>query len=537
MQISIKNKKQSMRKKLFRYMFILATVLLLIFTVFLYLFGQFTTTEDKISNILSLQTEFFYREMTAYYNDITLRGARLSEKTTQFTEQYFRDQNITFKDIENSFAHIDKLQDNYIDLLKEELLKVNCSGAFILLNVSQTGKSNSRAGIYINKDFFGTTDNESMLLFRGNVKTAMNKGIMPHRKWHMEFNLGDFPNFGEVLLDNTEPIEKASHICDIITLPGTSERAMIIALPIRGENGIVYGICGFEVSESIFKAIHAQPTTLQHIICIFSRSDDNIINIKEGLVCGTKNGYFVAPKENLKITSLKNGFVALKNKYGAYIGMTRKTTLYSEKVPYSITVMMPYLDYSKLETKNTLQLILIVLLSVLSILSLSLYFSKKFIIPIIQSLDKIKQSEKLQNNKTQSGIFEIDDLFAFLSKKDDEYKKSIDELSERNEHSQNEIKRIQTENKRLIKEHKNIITQDDYDYFCSGIRNLTPKERKIFELYLEGKTVQEIMQIMGVKESTLKYHNGNIYSKLGVSSKKQLLNFASIYIKNEGNNI
>ena len=199
--------------------------------------------------------------------------------------------------------------------------------------------------------------------------------------------------------------------------------------------------------------------------------------------------------------------------------------------------MMPYLDYSKLETKNTLQLILIVLLSVLSILSLSLYFSKKFIIPIIQSLDKIKQSEKLQNNKTQSGIFEIDDLFAFLSKKDDEYKKSIDELSERNEHSQNEIKRIQTENKRLIKEHKNIITQDDYDYFCSGIRNLTPKERKIFDLYLEGKTVQEIMQIMEVKESTLKYHNGNIYSKLGVSSKKQLLNLASIYMKNEGNNV
>ena len=187
--------------------------------------------------------------------------------------------------------------------------------------------------------------------------------------------------------------------------------------------------------------------------------------------------------------------------------------------------------------QNTMQLILIILLSGFAILSLSLYFSKRFIIPIKKSLDKIKQSEKLQADESQSGLFEIDDLFAFLSQKDSEHQKSIDELSEKNEHSQSEIECIRNENKRLIKEHKNIIVQDDYDHFCSGIRSLTPKERKIFDLYLDGKTVPEIIQIIEVKESTLKYHNSNIYSKLGVSSKKQLLNFAAIYMKNEGKDI
>lgn len=61
-----------MQKKLFGYMFILAIVLLLIFAAFLFLFGRFSTTEDKISDILSLQIEFFDREMTSYYNDIIL---------------------------------------------------------------------------------------------------------------------------------------------------------------------------------------------------------------------------------------------------------------------------------------------------------------------------------------------------------------------------------------------------------------------------------------------------------------------------------
>ena len=110
--------------------------------------------------------------------------------------------------------------------------------------------------------------------------------------------------------------------------------------------------------------------------------------------------------------------------------MTRNTTLYSENTPYSITVMMPYADYSGLETKNTIQLILIILILGFAVLSLSLYFSKRFILPIKKSLDKIKQSEKTYSDESQSGIMEIDDLFAFLAGKDNEYQKIFDEHSE-----------------------------------------------------------------------------------------------------------
>ena len=169
-------------------MFILAIVLLLIFAAFLFLFGRFSTTEDKISDILSLQIEFFDREMTSYYNDITLRGAQLSEKAAQLTEKYLNAENTDFGSVQNSSLHINALEERYIDLLKNELLKASCSGAFILINASQTGASGSKAGVYLNQDLFGTTDKETMLLYRGNVKAAINKGIMPHRKWHLEFD-------------------------------------------------------------------------------------------------------------------------------------------------------------------------------------------------------------------------------------------------------------------------------------------------------------------------------------------------------------
>ena len=56
---------------------------------------------------------------------------------------------------------------------------------------------------------------------------------------------------------------------------------------------------------------------------------------------------------------------------------------------------------------------------------------------------------------------------------------------------------------------------------------LTSTESRIYELYLEDKTAQEITVILGIQENTMKYHNKNIYGKLGVSSGKQILRFAA----------
>lgn len=65
-------------------------------------------------------------------------------------------------------------------------------------------------------------------------------------------------------------------------------------------------------------------------------------------------------------------------------------------------------------------------------------------------------------------------------------------------------------------------------FFTENIHRLTPTEQKIYDYYLEGKTTKEIMELLTIKENTLKYHNKNIYSKLGVSSRKELLYFAKM---------
>jgi len=65
-----------------------------------------------------------------------------------------------------------------------------------------------------------------------------------------------------------------------------------------------------------------------------------------------------------------------------------------------------------------------------------------------------------------------------------------------------------------------------YAFFEASLAELTPTEKLIYGFYTEGKTTKEVLSLLNIKENTLKYHNKNIYSKLGVSSKKQLLEIA-----------
>jgi len=71
------------------------------------------------------------------------------------------------------------------------------------------------------------------------------------------------------------------------------------------------------------------------------------------------------------------------------------------------------------------------------------------------------------------------------------------------------------------------------DLFAAGIAELTPKEQAIYQCYVDGMTTTQIMEQLSIKENTLKFHNKNLYGKLGVSSRKQLLALHKQYTANQ----
>lgn len=68
-----------------------------------------------------------------------------------------------------------------------------------------------------------------------------------------------------------------------------------------------------------------------------------------------------------------------------------------------------------------------------------------------------------------------------------------------------------------------VVSSEMMEYFAQGLDTLTSQERQIYEAYLSGMSTKDIMIDLNIKENTLKFHNKNLYSKLGVSSRKQLL--------------
>jgi len=88
---------------------------------------------------------------------------------------------------------------------------------------------------------------------------------------------------------------------------------------------------------------------------------------------------------------------------------------------------------------------------------------------------------------------------------------------------------IMAENRRLLEQMATqptvqpTIDPETLEQFCKGLSSLTPTERTVFEAYTAGKTTKDVLAQLNITENTLKFHNKNIYSKLGVSSRKQLL--------------
>ena len=59
--------------------------------------------------------------------------------------------------------------------------------------------------------------------------------------------------------------------------------------------------------------------------------------------------------------------------------------------------------------------------------------------------------------------------------------------------------------------------------FVNNTKDLSPAERDVFNLYVQGYTAKEIANILSLSINTIKTHTKRIYMKLNVGSRKELL--------------
>lgn len=63
-------------------------------------------------------------------------------------------------------------------------------------------------------------------------------------------------------------------------------------------------------------------------------------------------------------------------------------------------------------------------------------------------------------------------------------------------------------------------------YLRRHLADLTATERLVYDLYVQGLPTAQVLEQLNITQNTLKYHNRNLYGKLGVSSRKELRQLA-----------
>lgn len=530
---TLSQSKWTLKQRLFVYMLLLAAILLFALASGLLLLGRFRSTQEDTIQTLSLQMEVFKKDMASYWEDAALLGVELSENLTGLLETGLTRKGLRFGDLSESQSAITELQDGMILPLRQALQKSSCSGAFVLLDttVNPSLEGSFRSGLYLQKAGGGKVGTE-LLLYRGSAEISKRHGLMLHRKWRLEFQLEHFPEFEGLLSQAALPLEDAYRITEPLSLPGTSDQAVLLTVPMIGRAGRVYGLCGFEINKSYFKSLHAQPSHLDHLICLLASGSGRTLDADVSLSCGITKGYYYEPKGTFAVEELSGDLRLLSGRDDSYVGLVDAMSLADGKESFTLAALIPKADYDRALLKSHLQggLLLLLLLS-FSVVS-CLYFSQRFLSPILRSLEQLKAG---QFGDVPSPIAEIDDLFAFLQEQDRLHEDTLTAL-------EGEKARLQTEYEKARKKYESTqakltrleqsrepeVDSEEYQHFLAGISSLTPMERTVFHHYLAGKKVKEIIAITGIKESTLRYHNQNIYGKLGVHSLKQLLRYAAL---------
>lgn len=565
----------SLKRKLFSYMLLLVCLLLLVLVMGMFLLGQFNSTEQNTFDALDMQMEVFEKDITNHFDSIAAAGVNLSKNMTVFLESYLQLQELSFFDLTDNSKSIADLQTAMLAPLLQQLKQEDCSGVFVMLdttiNSSVENAETSRTGLYLKINGYKSTYNPVTLL-RGDAEIARANGIMPHRQWKLEFDTDIFPSYKDILADALLPSVKSYRFTEISTLPGTEEEVMLLTVPMVGEDGNYYGICGFEISESYFMSYYAQPTKVDYLTYLLTPFHTGMVDTAAGFSCGVSDGYYRAPQGQLALHDAGNNLLVYEGDEIPYLGVNRKISLSPNTPDYMLSVMMRKSDFDKdMRTENIKNVSLLILL-LLAAVSCCYYFSRRFLTPILRSLEQLKTENKMAGFVD---IPEIADLFEFLAQKDRAHDESLSALTEeklaaegekealsreyrkiqleyeetkqklteaestlnqtqqKHEHTQTEFEKAQAELERLAYSRQAEIDPDAYAYFLEGIETLTSTERKIFDYYLDGLSIKEIAAAASVKESTIYTHNRNIYSKLGINSLKQLLRYAALMRQQE----
>ena len=521
----------SIRRRFIVYIISAIVLVLSLILLLLNLFGILNPASAQIMGVLDTQLLSFADKIERDYDKAAAHAISFSDQLETEIQNYLTENNLDFADLKNNAAVLSALQSELYDIIYLNMQLSPASGAFYILDTTVNSRSEQPLfnGIYLKyvNLYSESTVNNAITLYRGSFSTAKEGNVTFHSGWNNEMRTDFFDSCDSLFADGKHYI-----LSSTVEIPDTWERARYVYVPIRYQKDDIIGVCGFEINDMYFQlSKKTNDDKLGQLI-------GALVDEKQGVfTCQFNSGrYNAADSESLKITE-KNGSTIFDFGNEKCIGKTQNVVLGDDT--FTAALMITEARFDALVRRGQMKTVGIIFAVVLIMVAYCLFMSRKYVAPILRKIEQIKYSE---NDSEQLNIREFDDLFDFIEKKSSVQEEQLQLLKATKQAAEEEAARAREAYEKALREYelakseflhfsdesKAGIVLEDYEYFLNNIKRLTPQETRIYELYVEGKTTAEIAEMIGIKENTMKYHNKNIYSKLGVSSRKQFLRFAAL---------
>ena len=518
----------SLRKRFLLYIVSAVATFLALAMVLLNLFGFINSANVQIMRDLDAWLANSADSIEQDCDELAACAISFSHQLESQIQDFLIEQQLQFDDLQDNTRALTDLQQELYDTVYLNMQVAPASGTFYILNttVNSTSETPLFNGIYlkyVNLSSENTVNND-FALYRGSYATGKENNLTFHSGWNNENRTDFFEDCESVF---SEGVHYA--LSTVSEIPDTWENARYIYVPLRDRQDRIIGVCGFEISNLLFRLSNkTEDPRWGQLIC-------GLIDQQQGSYRGqfSSNRY---QNNTLQIVSKKNytQFV-----FGAEdcVGATQE--IFLGKDTFTVAVMMPMAQYQKFVRNGQLQNAMIFLILGIVALASCVIMSHRYVSPILKRIEQVKANE-ISGDPTN--IREIEDLFAYLAARDEAYEARLEELEKERQAAEanatqtqkdyqtalRQLDLVQGELEQLAAAQHREIVLEEYEYFLCNLGTLTATEYKVYELYLAGKNAKQIAEILGISENTLKYHNKNIYSKLGISSRKQMLRFAAL---------
>ena len=139
---------------------------------------------------------------------------------------------------------------------------------------------------------------------------------------------------------------------------------------------------------------------MEKLTCTFSKtSEDGKIDCENIFWAGVLGGYSLKPSGTLVPSEIND---ALSELSGESTFIAAKSEITICNTAYTLTVMQPKSEFDKTVAVNVIKIVLVCFLLVFSAVALCVIFSKKFVSPVIKSLEKIRMQEHDRTKNSRS---------------------------------------------------------------------------------------------------------------------------------------